>query len=66
MNYVERFLREKNVPEPLRLKVRRYLEYNLEQKKIFKIEESELLQLLNENLRSKITVYLHGKLLQSI
>jgi hypothetical protein len=66
MNYVEIFLREKKIPAPLRLNIRRYLEYNLEVKKICKIEESEVLSILNDNLKNKLTVYLHGRLLQNI
>lgn len=33
---------------------------------MYKIEEQELLSLLNDNLKGKITVYLNGKILQSI
>jgi hypothetical protein len=39
MNYVEKFLREKNIPIDLRLSVRRYLEYNLELKRLYTIDE---------------------------
>jgi hypothetical protein len=48
------------------MQVKRYLEYNWELKKLFKIEENELLSLLSENLRGKITVYFNGKIFQSI
>jgi len=48
------------------MKVRKYLEYNWEMKKLYKIEEKEMLSLLNMNLRGKITVYLNGKILQNI
>ena len=66
MNYVEQFLRQKNIPQPLRMKVRRYLEYNWNLKKLYKIEEQELLDLLNVNLRGKITVYLNGGIFQNM
>ena len=66
MNYVERFLAEKSIPLSLRIQIKRYLEYNYQLKKLYKIEESELLSLLNENLRGKITVYFNGKILQNI
>jgi phosphoribosyl-dephospho-CoA transferase len=66
MNYVERFLAEKSIPLSLRLQIKRYLEYNYQLKKLYKIEESELLSLLNVNLRGKITVYFNGKILQNI
>ena len=66
MNYVEKFLREKDIPISLRQQVKRYLEYNWELKKLYKIEETELLTLLNDNLRGKLIVYFNGKILQSI
>lgn len=66
MSYVEQFLRDKDIPITLRQQVKRYLEYNWELKKLYKIEESELLTLLNDNLRGKIIVYFNGKILQSI
>jgi hypothetical protein len=46
--------------------VKRYLEYNWELKKLYKIEETELLSLLNDNLRGKIIVYFNGRILQGI
>lgn len=60
MNYVEMFLRDKQVPTELRFNVRRYLEYCLEVKMVETIEENELMGLLNDNLKSKIIVYLNG------
>jgi len=66
MNYVEEFLREKDIPSTLRQQVKRYLEYNWELKKLYKIEENELLTMLNDNLRGKIIVYFNGRILQSI
>ena len=66
MNYVETFLRQKDIPLSLRQQVKRYLEYNWELKKMYKIEENEVLTLLNDNLRGKIIVYFNGKILKSI
>ncbi len=66
MNYVDKFLTEKNIPVALRMQIKRYLEYNHTLKKLYKIEEQDLLGLLNENLRGKITVYFNGKILQNI
>lgn len=48
------------------MNVKRYLEYNYEMKKLYAIEENEVLSLLNINLRGKITVYLNGRILQNI
>lgn len=66
MIYVDRFLTSKSIPLNLRMQIKRYLEYNWQLKKMFKIEENELLGLLNDNLKGKITVYFNGKILQNI
>lgn len=66
MNYVDTFLREKDIPKSLRLQVKRYLEYNWELKKLCKIEETEMLAMLNDNLRGKIIVFFNGKILKNI
>lgn len=63
MVYVDKFLTQKSIPINLRLQVKRYLEYNLQIKRLYKIEEHDLLGLLNENLRGKITVYFNGRIL---
>jgi len=47
----------------LRLKIRRYLEYMWDSKKEIKIDEKEVMAMLNESLREKITVYLNGRIL---
>lgn len=48
------------------MKIRRYLEYVWESKKVIKIDEREVMAMLNENLREKITVYLNGRILQKM
>lgn len=63
MNYVNKFLLTKKIPSELRLRIRRYLEYMWESKKIIKIDEKEVMAMLNESLREKITVYLNGRIL---
>lgn len=65
MKYVNRFMKQKGIPDDLRTKIIRYLEYNWELKKQYKIEESEVYSMLNENLRDKITVYINGRILQN-
>jgi hypothetical protein len=37
-----------------------------EAKKTIKIEEKEVMAMLNENLREKITVYLNGRIIRSM
>jgi hypothetical protein len=66
MNYVNKEMISKQIPSELRMKIRRYLEYNYEQKKIVKIDEGEVFALLNENLKEKITVYLNGRILKNM
>lgn len=56
----------KKIPKELRQQVKRYLDYNFEQKKDLKIEESEAMGFLNDDLRGKLTVYLNGKILKSV
>lgn len=48
------------------MKVRHYLEYIWTSKKEIKIEESEVMDILNENLRDKLTLYLNGRILKNI
>ena len=48
------------------MKIRRYLEHVWESKKEIKIDEREVMAMLNESLREKITVYLNGRILQSM
>lgn len=66
MNYVNIFMLKQQVPNELRMKIRRYLEYVWESKKVIKIDEREVMAMLNENLREKITVYLNGRILQKM
>ena len=66
MKYVNRFLKQKEMPEDLRTKIVRYLEYNWELKKQYKIEESEVFSMLNTNLRDKITVQINGRILHRV
>ena len=54
MMYVNQFMVTKEMPQELRMKVRRYLDYIFEAKKEIKVDESEVFKLLNEGLREKI------------
>ena len=66
MSFVNNFMLEANLPKDLRMNIRRYLEYVYETKKEIKIEEKEVFSMLNDNLSEKITVYLNGRILNSI
>ena len=52
---------QKNLPVNLRNKVRRYLDYVMESKTEMKVDESEIFELLNENLSNKVQMYLNGR-----
>lgn len=56
----------RNIPKELRLKIKRFLDYNFEMKKDLKIEEEEVFGFLNEDLKSKLTVFMNGKILKSV
>jgi hypothetical protein len=44
-------------------KIKRYLEYNQEMKSDIKIEEQDVMELLNDDLRSTLTLYANGRIL---
>lgn len=60
MTYVNKFLVQKNIPKDLKIKINKYLHYNWQMKKEIKIEESELMSLLNDDLKDRLTIYLKG------
>ena len=66
MQFVLQFLALRNIPVEIRVKIKRYLDYNFEMKKLLKIEEEEVFELLNDDLKGKMIVYLNGRLLQSV
>ena len=64
MMYVNRFMMKKDMPPDLKMKIRRYLDYVFESKKEIKLDEQEVLTMLNENLNDKIQMYLRGRILK--
>lgn len=56
-------MKYKKIPSEFRGKVRRYLHYLMNNKRNFKLEEEEVLELLTENLRMDLVVHLNGKML---
>lgn len=59
------FMIHNKLPREFRSKVRMYLNYILDNKKEFKLEEEDVLKMLNENLRIEMIVHLNGKMLHS-
>jgi len=53
------------LPKNFRNKVKRYLEYLIDYKKQYKIEEEDVLGMLSDNLRVQLTVHLNAKMLHN-
>jgi hypothetical protein len=64
VNDLIHFLRRRKVDKFLIFKIRKYLEHVLENKKENKIDEHEVLQILNKNLRDEIILHLNGQILK--
>jgi hypothetical protein len=64
--FVLKYLKLKNIPKELLLKVKRYLDYNYEVKRDLKIDESEVMDMLNDDLRITLTLYTNGKILKTV
>ena len=54
-----------NIPSDFRIKVKRHLDYLVEYKKQYKLEEEEVFSMLNENLIFELIINLNGKMLHS-
>ena len=54
MMYVNKQMIHKNMPSTLRLKIRRFLDYNFELKKDIKLEDKDIYVELNHNLKLKL------------
>jgi hypothetical protein len=66
MSYVNRYMKQKEIPVTLRNKIHRFLEYNWEMRKQIKVDEAEVMSQLNKELKNKIHIYIHGKMLYSV
>jgi CRP-like cAMP-binding protein len=53
----------KKVPKKFHKKVKRYFRYIVENKRQYKLEENEVLEMLNDSLRFELIVHLNGKML---
>ena len=63
MLHINQFLIKKSIPNELRIKIMSYLDYLADYKREFKLEESEALEMLNDNLRDQVIAYLNGNML---
>ena len=62
--HILQFLIHRNVPKYTRIKIMSYLDYLIDFKHEYKLEEKEVLDMLNENLRNQCVVYLNGRMLK--
>lgn len=53
------------IPSEFRIKVKRYLDYLIEYKKKYKLEEDEVFEMLNENLALELIISMNGKMLHN-
>lgn len=60
---VTQYMTKKKVPRAIMQKVQRYFKYIVKNKREFKLELEEVLDLLNDNLRMELIVHLNGKML---
>jgi len=60
---VNDFMIHTKVPLDFRIKVRRYLNYLYDNKKQYKLDEEDVLLMLNDTLKVETTIHLNGKLL---
>jgi len=58
MQYIQQFMHLRSIPQDLQVKIKNYLRYNWELKKDLKIEENEVMDMLNDDLKGKLVVYL--------
>jgi len=48
--YINQFLVQNKVPKSIKIKIKNYLDYLIDYKRIYKLEEQEVIEMLNENL----------------
>lgn len=65
ISHINQFLIHKNIPTELKTTIMSYLEYMCEYKRMYKLEEGEILGMLNDTLRENVIVYLNGRIIQS-
>ena len=62
---INRFLLHRRIPKEMRTKVRRYLDYVMDEKKKSQIEEHELMALLSAPLRDELLIFFHGTIMHN-
>jgi hypothetical protein len=62
--HISQFLVYRQIPKRLRMRIMSYLDYLVDYKHMYKLEENEVLMMLNESLRCQCIVYLNGRMLK--
>ncbi len=62
---INQFLIHRRIPKEMRVKIRRYLEYVMDEKKRLLMDETELMSLLSTPLRDELLIYFHGTILHN-
>jgi len=62
---INRFLMHRRIPKEMRVKVRRYLEYVMDEKKKLMMNEDEMMSLLSIPLRDELLIYFHGTIIHN-
>ena len=60
---INAFMIANKLPQPFRKKVKRHLDYLIEYKTQYKLEEEEVIEMLSENLRDELYIHLNGSML---
>lgn len=62
--HITQFLVHKKVPSSMRNKIKSFLDYKCEHKEVYKMDEAEVLGMLNGHLWDQVIAYLNGNLLK--
>lgn len=54
---------QKNLGKDIQARVKNYIEYMIESKRIHKHDEDQFMKLLSQNLKDEITIEVNGKIL---
>lgn len=61
LDYLNQWMLLNCIPYSLKMSITRLLEYEWEQKKLIKIEEEEVLKMVNADLRDKLIIFMKGR-----
>lgn len=61
--HINQFLVHENISNEFRIKIMTYMEFLIDYKQKYKLEENEVLDMLNENLREWVIAYLNGRII---